>query len=191
MRIWASSGMPLFLIEMVYYKQNAMKKSFFLFSVLLTSLSFSQGTPGISELNNVQKESLFLTLMHEDIDLGMASLVNPSHSHHVFIEQVGSYNVVETEVLSENSNLELNQYGNENTILIDVLSKSTTGEIIQTGNHNYSFDFAHDPAQEVNLDLIQNGNGHHFERHGSNSIGNNLKFNMTGESQTIIVRNFK
>ncbi|WP_029035191.1 hypothetical protein [Salinimicrobium terrae] len=168
-----------------------MKKFIFLFIILLTSASYSQGTSGMSEPRNVEKENFLLAMVQENFDLGKAALAQPSTGHQVFIEQIGSYNVVEAKVVSEKNNLNINQHGNQNTILMEVMSKSTTGNITQTGHQNYSLDFANDPTQEINLDLTQNGNGHHFERYGSNSIGNNLKFEMTGESQTIIVRNFK
>lgn len=109
----------------------------------------------------------------------------------VFIEQIGDGNKFYSFTFSEQSDLRVFQDGNENIISVLANTKKLDGEIIQHGNNNYSFNFAHDPNRDLNITLLQEGDNHHFERHGSNSIGNDLQFRMTGESQTIIVRNFQ
>ena len=63
--------------------------------------------------------------------------------------------------------------------------------IVQHGNNNYLMDNVFSPDSEISLNLMQKGNDLHFERFGSNSIGDNLQFNMTGNFKTLIIRNFK
>jgi len=65
------------------------------------------------------------------------------------------------------------------------LDNSTLGSII-TGPRGSRLKF----SIAASIELNQTGNNLHFERFGSNDIGDNLQFNMTGESRTIVVRNF-
>ena len=109
----------------------------------------------------------------------------------VVVEQIGDNNDIYSLTFTGKSELRIFQHGNGNIISLLANAKNLEGKISQNGNNNYSFDFAQDPDQELNINLLQKGNNHHFERYGSNSIGNDLQFKMEGESQTIIVRNFK
>lgn len=109
----------------------------------------------------------------------------------VFIEQVGNGNSVTSKINAENSVVKYSQHGNQHTANVHIHSKTYQGNITQKGNNNNVFDNAYAPTEEVSLNLSQNGRNLHFERHGSNSIGDKLNFKMNGSNKSIIVRNFK
>ena len=70
-------------------------------------------------------------------------------------------------------------------------AKNLDGTIIQNGDNNNAFDFTVNSNQDVSANLLQQGDKLHFERYGANSISNNLKIIQTGETRSIIVRNFQ
>ncbi|SKB65537.1 hypothetical protein SAMN05660776_2314 [Salegentibacter holothuriorum] len=112
-------------------------------------------------------------------------------TNEIFINQIGDRNQVSTTVrVQENKSVYI-QTGNYNNIYSNVNAKTLTSSIIQDGDRNKVFSFVNRPAEEVSLELNQQGNNHHFEQFGSNSIGNKMKFQMNGESRSLIVRNFK
>lgn len=109
----------------------------------------------------------------------------------VLIQQVGNGNIVSSKVASKATRLKINQEGDLNYLNSSYNTKSLDHSIQQNGNNNKVFDFQFDPNQENSLNLIQNANNAHFERFGTNSIGNKMKVHMGGNTKTIIVRNFK
>ena len=109
----------------------------------------------------------------------------------IFIEQIGANNNIDAYTSSENSDLKLLQYGDGNYISFITDAQNLDGTIIQDGNNNKSFDFTVNPDQDVSANLLQQGDNLHFERYGANSISNNLKIIQTGETRSIIVRNFQ
>ena len=109
----------------------------------------------------------------------------------IYIQQIGTQNTLVSKVNSSSSKVILYQDGNLNNIDLDITAKSYLSKIDQKGNNNQIFDDVYAPESNISLDLSQDGNNHRFERHGSNSIGNKLKFKIKGNDKTIIVRNFK
>ena len=112
-------------------------------------------------------------------------------ANQIFIEQIGANNNIDTYTSSENSDLKLFQYGDSNNISFIMDAKNLDGTIIQNGNNNNAFDFTVNANQDVSANLLQQGDNLHFERYGANSISNNLKIIQTGETRSIIVRNFQ
>lgn len=109
----------------------------------------------------------------------------------IFIQQIGQGNNIEANTSSGNKDLKLIQYGNKNFISLKSNAENLHGAIVQKGDNNTSFDFTTNSSQDISTDLLQQGNNLHFERYGSNSIGNDLKFIQSGDTKSIIVRNFK
>ena len=112
-------------------------------------------------------------------------------ANQIFIEQIGANNNINTYTSSENSDLKLFQYGDSNNIYFIMDAKNLDGTIIQNGNNNNAFDFTINANRDVSANLLQQGDNLHFERYGANSISNNLKIIQTGETRSIIVRNFQ
>lgn len=109
----------------------------------------------------------------------------------VHIQQVGDYNRIDTQLKTEKSKLNYTQNGNYNSIHAKVNAKTFESTIVQNGDRHRAFDFSNSPGKDVHLKLNQQGNNHHFEKFGSNSIGDKIKFQMKGDSRSLIVRNFK
>lgn len=114
-----------------------------------------------------------------------------SQNDDIFIAQVGEGNSSNVNIVSRETSLSLAQFGDENFTSINVNVKDFEGDLLQNGNRNYSATLAHDPNMDLKLGVKQNGNQNHFISHGTNSIGSNLQLNISGDQQTIIVRNFK
>lgn len=112
-------------------------------------------------------------------------------TNQIFIQQIGENNQIRSHVQSSQAMLRLEQNGMHNYAQLHLKAENIRENISQMGDYNRVFDFAYDGTQEFSLDLKQQGNTNHFERYGSNSIGNNLKFEMNGDSKMIIVRNYK
>ena len=116
---------------------------------------------------------------------------NKQVNNEVFINQIGDRNQVYTSVRAQENKSVYIQNGNFNNIYSNVSAKTFTSSIVQNGDRHKAFNFVNSPGEEISLELNQQGKNHHFEQFGSNSIGNNLKFQMNGDSRSLIVRNFK
>ena len=114
-----------------------------------------------------------------------------NEANQIFIEQIGANNNIDTYTSSENSDLKLFQYGDSNNISFMMDARNLDGTIIQEGNNNNAFDFTVNANRDVSANLLQQGDNLHFERYGANSISNNLKIIQTGETRSIIIRNFQ
>jgi len=110
----------------------------------------------------------------------------------IFINQVGAGNTVNAQLrASESATSSFQQNGDSNAINTTIIAKNIQNNINQNGINNQVIDYANAPNKDISLNLSQQGNDLYFERFGSNSIGDNLQFNMTGSFKSIIVRNFK
>ncbi|MDT0689563.1 hypothetical protein RM549_07190 [Salegentibacter sp. F188] len=132
-----------------------------------------------------------LEMMQKMLEFQKIESVKTTGSSQVFIEQIGGDNNLVTRISAESSNVSFIQNGQNNDLLLDINSETYHAIISQLGNSNKVSDDSYAPYEKMGLDLTQTGNNNDFQRYGSNSIGNNLKFSMTGEDQTVIVRNFK
>ncbi len=108
----------------------------------------------------------------------------------VFIQQIGANNVVLSKIKAESSDIKIIQKGELNRVEINESSRDISKVITQTGDNNAVIDFSLNPDISTNLELIQEGNNLIFERFGSNELSKNLKFRMSGDARTVIVRSF-
>ncbi|WP_159090786.1 hypothetical protein [Aquimarina aquimarini] len=108
----------------------------------------------------------------------------------IFIQQIGANNRVFSSVVAESSNINIIQKGDHNKIDINESARSIEKVISQTGTNNSVIDFSFNPSIATKLELLQEGNDLIFERFGSNELSKNLKFKMSGDARTIIVRSF-
>lgn len=112
-------------------------------------------------------------------------------SNEIFIQQIGVQNTIASNITSTSATVNLNQNGNHNFIDLNITAKSYLSDLDQTGDYNNIFENIYAPSSNISLNLSQNGTNNHFERYGSNSIGDKIEFNMNGNDTAIIVRNFK
>ena len=109
----------------------------------------------------------------------------------LFIQQIGESNLIRANIHTSSSDVNYFQNGEDNRINTQVNAKTYRSTIAQNGSNNKIFDWVYAPTKEIELNLSQNGKDHTFVRFGSNSIGDKLQFTMNGNSNSIIVRNFK
>ncbi|MDY8134292.1 hypothetical protein [Aquimarina sp. 2201CG5-10] len=108
----------------------------------------------------------------------------------IFIQQIGVNNNILSDINAQASDITLIQKGDNNTIELKEASREVEKMITQEGNNNSVIDFSFNPDISTSLDLIQQGDNLSFERFGSNELSKNLKFKMSGNARTIIIRSF-
>lgn len=159
-------------------------------SILLFVAIASYGQNNTLDDDTRLKDIMFNTFHTNSLEQDRQGQAN-FQNNEVFIQQIGNGNNINSQVSAEKRTLNYTQLGDYNSINVKVNAEKIQQNIIQNGNANNVFDFSNAPSQEVSLNLSQNGNNLHFERYGSNSIGDKLEFNMTGNSKSIIIRNFQ
>ncbi|MFD2565164.1 hypothetical protein [Aquimarina rubra] len=171
-----------------------MKKYFTLclvaFSLFLCGNSYAQNSENQDE-SLVESQERFITLnqLQNNTSVQVAR-ENMTANSSVFIQQIGTGNQVFSNITAQSSDIRLSQNGEQNLIEIDETSKEIEKFITQNGNNNIVTDFSFNPNMSTSLELIQEGDNLSFERFGSNELSKNLKFKMTGNNRTIIVRSF-
>ncbi|MCC4212818.1 hypothetical protein [Leeuwenhoekiella parthenopeia] len=113
-----------------------------------------------------------------------------TENSNIFIVQVGLSNLIETSVESSNVDLAFNQNGLNNTISMIDRANEINISVIQNGNQNTFAKYNFFNNTVVNSTFIQNGNNQDINIFGGNSISEAMKITMTGDGQSIIVRNF-
>lgn len=114
------------------------------------------------------------------------------NSKSVYVTQIGDYNTVEAVVSAPKYNVDLNQVGDNN--LIDVKLKATKlidYQVLQVGDNNTVIDYNFGNQKVINSSFNQIGDNLKIENYGSNSISEKLQINMTGQSRTITINNYK
>jgi hypothetical protein len=161
---------------------------FFLFFSF--SIAYAQMVKEESQIVTTDQDKFIALSQGNDIS---SKTGNPSLSdgvNTVFIQQMGTGNTVLSNSIAASSNIKIIQKGDQNLVEINEFSRRIEKSIMQTGNNNAVIDFSFNPDVSTNLELIQEGNNHIFERFGSNELSKNLKFKMSGNARTIIVRSF-
>ena len=174
-------NMPLFFNIFIKKMKTTILNIIFLFCTL-----------GVfSQIENIPRPSLLeMQMFSENFDPVKTTSAKTLNENRVFIQQVGEGNNIDATIRSQSSNVSYNQNGDFNYIGIKVNVEDYTSTINQQGNNNNIFDQIYNTNAAASIELNQTGNNLHFERFGSNDIGDNLQFNMMGESRTIVVRNF-
>ncbi|WP_378177593.1 hypothetical protein [Aquimarina sp. SS2-1] len=171
-----------------------MKKYFTLyliaFSLFLCGNSYAQNNEN-QDRSLVESQERFIVLnqLQNNTSVQVAR-ENLTANNSVFIQQIGANNSVNSMITAQSSDIRLSQNGEENLIEIDETSKEIEKFITQNGNNNVVTDFSFNRELSTSLELIQEGDNLTFERFGSNELSKNLKFTMTGNNRTIIVRSF-
>lgn len=129
--------------------------------------------------------------VNRDLTFDQISSSQLNSNNQVYIIQIGYNNTIKADFKTNNSKSNYFQDGDHNNINLNITAKTFQGFIDQTGDNNRIFDHIYEPSSDISLNLTQNGKNNHFERHGSNSIGEKLEFRMNGNDKSIIVRNFK
>ncbi|WP_299440060.1 hypothetical protein [uncultured Aquimarina sp.] len=170
-------------------------KKYITLCIVVCSLLFFGNTYAQNDENQdgvlVESQERFITLnqLQRNTSVQVAR-ENMAGNNAVFIQQVGTGNQIFSNITAQSSDIRLNQNGEQNLIDINETSKEIEKFITQNGNNNTVTDFSFNPDISTNLEIFQEGDNLSFERFGSNELSKNLKFKMTGNARTIIVRSF-
>lgn len=126
--------------------------------------------------------------------LGINNEANPRSAtltgNNLFLQQAGSLNRANIATVTEASDIRVDQNGDRNTVTLAYRTRTAITDIKQLGDDNTIVDFVNRPGTDASIDLQQTGNGLRFERQGTNSITESLKFRQTEAAPTIIIRSF-
>ena len=164
---------------------------FMLFFLSLNSVfgqTYTDNEPG----EEVQR----IRTTQEDLNLlGIINTPNPRNEllqgNQVFLRQVGDFNRTTLINNTEASEIKILQNGDNNLTGLSYISKTAYADLLQNGDYNTIKDFSYNPDADISLELQQQGDGLYFERFGTNSITESLKFSQTQASPTIIIRSFQ
>lgn len=164
-----------------------MKRKSILFGILLSFL----GIAGFGQSPLAMELSAFDEIQYTAATEQERLKRTTPTGNQVYIQQVGIGNYAKAMVTSEKSKLDYRQQGNFNYINFDLQAKNVEKVIHQNGDSNRAFGFTIGASETAGLQLSQNGNNQHFEQFGSNSIGEKMQLKMNGNTNSVIVRNFK
>ena len=111
------------------------------------------------------------------------------NTNNVNIQQIGNYNVINANVVSENSNLLLQQNGLNNTINFNKTANEINQTITQLGNNNTVTDLTFFSNYKVNMEMSQTGNNQNIQNIGTNSLSKDMKISQSGNGTSIIIIN--
>lgn len=150
--------------------------------------------PGIAQELSVpegtsQEEYLQQTAQDNWLINEPALLSTTVEANSVFITQTGGNNAIDYAISSSKAEIHLIQTGDLNNIQMQLSGNHITEKISQEGNGNFFYEVSLDTPENT-FGLLQKGNYNRFEKYGANSISNNMNLEVTGDSKTIIIRNF-
>ncbi len=179
---------------LLFYLKNTLMKNyikkyntvFVVIVLIFCNLGYAQDITdsNYKELKQKELEILNQTTKQTTITTKQTS------SSSVFIQQIGYKNTIQTEIDASYSQIQIEQRGEYNQVEIREISKEITKTIRQIGRDNRIGDFSIDSEVITNLELNQSGNNLIFERQGINELSKNMKFSMSGNNKTIIIRSF-
>ena len=157
-----------------------------LLSVFAVCFCFTQETtPESSSLNQYNLHPQSYYIISQQLQNNTQVLQNI-----VYVEQIGNNNTINSYQKSNISNIQLRQYGLDNTIINYADAPEISQYFLQFGNQNSIINNLYSPTL-INNSVIQLGNNLNLVNYGNNSISNNLKIYMTGNDNSLIIKNFK
>ncbi len=109
----------------------------------------------------------------------------------LFITQTGDGNVINSNTVSQNSDIRLNQNGNDNNLDLKIRANTIVESVSQTGNGHNFVDYSTQGTNYHSGAVQQTGNNQNLSWYGNNSISEKLQVKMQGQlGQTVEVRNF-
>ncbi|MFT5964646.1 MAG: adenylate cyclase [Flavobacterium sp.] len=109
----------------------------------------------------------------------------------VNIKQIGSYNSLKIYLKAESVAVSVVQNGTGNQLELEREANSIKQKVVQEGQNNSIKDFSIYTNNNVNIELIQQGNNQSILNYGSNSISENMKVVQSGNGAAVIIINRK
>lgn len=147
--------------------------------------SYSQSQFTLAENYSRAEKQLILSNQYEKQN------VNVGNNNGVYIQQIGNFNSVNSNIKANLTEINFNQNGVGNSIAVSKEAISVQQRIIQEGSNNTIFDFGGYTNHAVSMDFIQKGNNQSIHSFGTNSISKDMKITQSGNGSTVIVVNLK
>ena len=112
-------------------------------------------------------------------------------SRNVYIRQIGLNNMADADIRSVFSNVGFVQQGNRNEAYLQRSAVNIEELIFQQGNGNVLYDLGNTLKRSHRGLYYQRGNNQRLLNVGSNSLSDRIRVYMTGNNQTVIIRNIK
>lgn len=177
-------------------KKRKMKAITNLIIVFLLSSSLALYAQTYSNPNNntgfedIQNKATQLSLVAAQ-NVNPRSNRNQSVSNKVFVQQLGNFNSINTTVRSLISDVNLLQLGENNDIGLDLSAGIIDKTVVQRGQNNSFIGLSLGQQVIHRGAALQQGRNQNLIWLGSNSISDRMTIRMSGNNQTILVRNIK
>ncbi len=156
----------------------------FCFSNVITAQTYNNANAStITGFDNQASQENFLLNQNTNITISTAS-------NSVFIAQVGSDNAVISTTESLDSTVTLIQDGDSNLTVLNIDANTLQQTVIQKGDNNTFLDYSPFKTDVRNATINQTGDNQNLTMFGSNSLSEKINVTMTGQNQSIIIRNF-
>ncbi len=168
-------------------------KSFILACALLFAVGSSMGQTFRDEIPSGSK------LSQKDLQKSVFSAqnLNPLNSssvsatNSIYIQQIGNNNSLVANTRTVAGRMNVLQAGNRNEVAVDVTSALLDENIIQWGRNNSFIDINGGASLLHRANVLQRGTNQNLIWLGSNSLSEKIRVNMSGQKQTVIIRNIK
>lgn len=176
----------------------SIKRMFLFFVIISSPLVFSQENngnighdeSGFSAFDSKEKTFKFIseTYLSNKKDIPVANLMQ---SGGLNIKQIGDYNDVTINVKGTSVNVDILQNGDSNQLELDKEANSIKQKVVQDGQNNSIKDLSMYANNNVNMELVQQGNNQNIQNYGTNSISENMKVIQSGNGAAVIIINNK
>jgi minor curlin subunit len=141
-----------------------------------------------ASLSNTRDVIQYLSsdLIHNNYN---ASLSHQQNINNVNIQQIGTNNIINTQLQAKKTNLLVLQKGDNNQVQIEKQANTIYQTVLQQGDNNKIIDFAAGKNYNVVMELIQRGDNQSIENFGVNSISRDMKVVQSGNGAAIIIIN--
>lgn len=156
----------------------------------MSVISFAQNTVEEVRSSDIIKEfGLFNAVQNASINPTQISNISYD-ANSIYIDQIGSNNIISLKSFTESSTIDLTQNGNNNVVKLNFTALSAVENFYQLGDNHYLAAYGNTPSLNLQRTVNQNGSGQRLTIHGNNSISEKMQLNMKGATSTIIIRNF-
>jgi len=161
---------------------------------ILSQVCFSQEEQNVRYGESVstlfdtkEKTAYFVSELNMNLKPVFSSI--QSLQNGVYIEQIGNYNSVKTNLKSDNTAVFISQNGNENEVVFEKQAHSIQARIVQDGQNNSIRDYASYSSYDVNMEFVQRDNNQRIQTYGTNSISKDMKVSQTGTGASVLIIN--
>ena len=176
----------------------SIKRMLLFFVIISSSLVFSQENKGnighdesgFSAFDSKEKTFQFVseTYLTSKKEIPFENLIQ---SGGLNIKQIGNYNNLNLNLKGEFIKVDIVQNGDNNQLELDKEANSIKQKVVQDGQNNSIKDLSMYANNNVNMELVQQGNNQNIQNYGSNSISENMKVIQSGNGAAVIIINNK